>query len=99
MRVLLIEDDPSTARSIELALAAEGIICDTAGSGEEGFEIGKHYRNEYDLAIVDLRLPDIDGYQVLLRFRSAKVRVPILILSGLSGTDQKIKALGFGADD
>jgi two-component system cell cycle response regulator CtrA len=49
--------------------------------------------------IIDLRLPDIDGYQVLLRFRSAKVRVPILILSGLSGTDQKIKALGFGADD
>jgi two-component system cell cycle response regulator CtrA len=97
MRVLLIEDDPSTARSIELALASEGIICDTAELGEEGLEIGKHY--DYDLIIIDLMLPDIDGYQVLLRFRSAKIRVPILILSGLSGADQKIKGLGFGADD
>jgi two-component system cell cycle response regulator CtrA len=44
-------------------------------------------------------LPDIDGYQVLLRLRSAKVKTPILILSGLSSVEQKIKGLGFGADD
>ena len=97
MRVLLVEDDASTARSIELALASEGIICDTAELGEEGLEIGKIY--DYDIIILDLILPDIDGYEVLLRLRSAKVKVPILILSGLSGTDQKIKGLGFGADD
>lgn len=97
MRVLLIEDDPSTARSVELALAAEGIICDTAELGEEGLEIGKLY--DYDIIILDLMLPDIDGYEVLLRLRSAKVKIPILILSGLSSVDQKIKGLGFGADD
>lgn len=97
MRVLLVEDDPSTARSIELALASEGIICDTAELGEEGLEIGKIY--DYDIIILDLMLPDIDGYEVLLRLRSAKVKIPILILSGLSSADQKIKGLGFGADD
>lgn len=97
MRVLLIEDDAATARSIELALAAEGIICDTAELGEEGAEIGKIY--DYDIIILDLMLPDIHGYEVLLRLRSAKIKTPVLILSGLSAVDQKIKGLGFGADD
>jgi two-component system cell cycle response regulator CtrA len=97
MRALLVEDDASTARSIELALASEGIICDVAELGEEGLEIGKIY--DYDIIILDLMLPDIDGYEVLLRLRAAKVKIPILILSGLSGADQKIKGLGFGADD
>lgn len=97
MRVLLVEDDSSTARSIELALASEGIICDIAELGEEGLEIGKIY--DYDIIILDLMLPDIDGYEVLLRLRAAKVKIPILILSGLSGAEQKIKGLGFGADD
>lgn len=97
MRVLLVEDDATTARSIELALASEGIVCDIARLGEEGLEVGKLY--DYDIIILDLMLPDIDGYEVLLKLRSAKVKVPILILSGLSGVDQKIKGLGFGADD
>lgn len=97
MRVLLIEDDPATARSVELALAAESIICDTAELGEDGLEIGKLY--DYDIIVLDLMLPDIDGYEVLLRLRSAKIKIPVLILSGLSSPDQKIKGLGFGADD
>ena len=97
MRVLLVEDDPSTAKAIELSLASEGIVCDTTELGEEGLEIGKMY--DYDIIILDLMLPDIDGYEVLRRFRAAKVTTPILILSGLSGPDQKIKGLGYGADD
>lgn len=97
MRVLLVEDDPSTAKAIELSLASEGIICDTTQLGEEGLEIGRIY--DYDIIILDLMLPDIDGYEVLRRFRAAKVTTPILILSGLSGPDQKIKGLGYGADD
>lgn len=97
MRVLLVEDDASTAKAIELSLASEGIICDTSQLGEEGLEIGKIY--DYDIIILDLMLPDIDGYEVLRRFRAARVTTPILILSGLSGPDQKIKGLGYGADD
>ena len=97
MRVLLVEDDPSTARSIELALATEGIVCDTAALGQEGLEIGQLY--DYDIIILDMMLPDIDGFEVLRRFRSSRVKTPILILSGLSGSEQKIKGLGIGADD
>ncbi|RYE06552.1 MAG: response regulator transcription factor [Rickettsiaceae bacterium] len=95
-RVLLIEDDPLAAESIELALSAEDIKCDTVELGEDGLEIGLC---DYDALILDLMLPDIHGFEVLLRLRAAKAKVPILILSGLSSVDQKIKGLGFGADD
>jgi two-component system, cell cycle response regulator CtrA len=97
MRVLLVEDDSSTAASIEMMLRAEGFICDTTDLGEDGLEIGKLY--DYDIIILDLMLPDIDGYEVLRRLRAARVRTPILILSGLGELDHKIKGLGFGADD
>ncbi|MGH6990645.1 MAG: response regulator transcription factor CtrA [Stellaceae bacterium] len=97
MRVLLVEDDSATAASITMMLQAEGFVCDTTDLGEDGLEIGKLY--DYDIIILDLMLPDIDGYEVLRRLRSAKVRTPILILSGLSGLDNKVKGLGYGADD
>ena len=97
MRVLLVEDDSAMAASIELMLRAEGFICDTTDLGEDGLEIGKLY--DYDIIILDLMLPDIDGYEVLRRLRAARVRTPILILSGLAELDHKIKGLGFGADD
>jgi two-component system cell cycle response regulator CtrA len=97
MRVLVVEDDAATAASIELMLRSEGFICDTTDLGEDGLEIGKLY--DYDIIILDLMLPDIDGYEVLRRLRAARVRTPILILSGLGELDHKIKGLGFGADD
>ena len=97
MRVLLVEDDSATATSISMMLQAEGFVCDTTDLGEDGLEIGKLY--DYDIIILDLMLPDMDGYEVLKRLRAAKVRTPILILSGLSGLDNKVKGLGFGADD
>ena len=97
MRVLLVEDDSATAASIEMMLRAEGFICDTTDLGEDGLEIGKLY--DYDIIILDLMLPAIDGYEVLRRLRAARVRTPILILSGLAELDHKIKGLGFGADD
>ncbi|WP_029007126.1 response regulator transcription factor CtrA [Azospirillum halopraeferens] len=97
MRVLLVEDDSSIAKSIELMLQSEGYIVDSTDLGEDGLEIGKLY--DYDIIILDLMLPDIDGYEVLRRLRAARVTTPILILSGLSEMDNKIKGLGFGADD
>ncbi len=97
MRVLLVEDDTSTAKSIELMLKSEGYIVDTTDLGEDGTDLGKIY--EYDIIILDLMLPDMDGYDVLKSLRAAKVETPVLILSGLTEMDNKLKGLGFGADD
>ncbi|MFY8093499.1 MAG: response regulator transcription factor CtrA [Niveispirillum sp.] len=98
MRVLLVEDDTAMQKSIQLMLSAEGgYIVDATSLGEDGLEIGKLY--DYDIIILDLMLPDMDGYEVLRRLRASRVNTPILILSGLSDLDNKIKGLGFGADD
>jgi len=98
MRVLLIEDDPAAAASIELMLRADRFIVDSTDLGEDGLDIGKLY--DYDIIILDLMLPDIDGYEVLRRLRAARVQTPVLILSGISSRlDRTIKCLGSGADD
>jgi two-component system cell cycle response regulator CtrA len=97
MRVLIIEDDQATSKTIQIALKSEGFVCDCAEVGEDGLEIARHY--EYDLILLDLVLPDIDGYEILRRLRAVQVSTPVLILSGLSGIDDKIKGLGVGADD
>lgn len=97
MRILLIEDDSATSRTLQSMLKNEGFVCDTTDLGEDGLEIGKLY--EYDIIILDLMLPDMNGYEVLKRLRAANVKTPILILSGLKETDDKVKGLGFGADD
>jgi len=97
MRVLLVEDDSATAKAVQLMLKSEGYVCDTTDLGEDGLEIGKLY--DYDIIVLDVMLPDIDGYEVLRRFRAARIETPVLILSGLADPDDKIKGLGFGADD
>jgi len=97
VRILLIEDDSATAKGLEVMLRSEGFVCDSTDLGEDGLEIGKLY--EYDIILLDLMLPDIDGYEVLRRLRAAQIKTPILVLSGLSETEDKVKGLGFGADD
>jgi two-component system cell cycle response regulator CtrA len=97
MRVLLIEDDPSTSKSIELLLTSEGFNIYSTDLGEEGLDLGKLY--DYDIILLDLNLPDMHGYDVLKKLRVSKINTPILILSGLSDMDDKVKGLGFGADD
>ena len=97
MRVLLVEDDPTTAKSIEMMLNSAGMVVDSTDLGEDGLEIGKLY--DYDIIVLDLMLPDIDGMEVLCRLRDAQVQTPVLILSGLSESEQKVKGLGTGADD
>src|SRR5437870_8850364 len=97
MRVLLIEDEPTTAKSIELMLGAEGFNVYTTDLGEEGLDLGKLY--DYDIICLDLNLPDMHGYDVLKKPRTAKVGTPVLILSSVAEMDSKVRALGFGADD
>ncbi|MCC0808730.1 response regulator transcription factor [Methylobacterium sp. W2] len=97
MRVLLIEDDASIAASIELMLKSESFNTYTTDLGEEGIDLGKLY--DYDIILLDLTLPDMSGYEVLRNLRVAKVKTPILILSGMASIEDKVKGLGFGADD
>ena len=97
MRVLLVEDDPTTSKSIELMLQNANLNVYATDLGEEGVDLAKLY--DYDLILLDLNLPDMTGHEVLRQLRVAKVETPILILSGQDDTENKIKGFGFGADD
>ena len=97
MRVLLVEDDSATAHSIELMLKSESFNVYTTELGEEGIDLGKLY--DYDIIVLDLNLPDMSGFEVLRSLRVSKVKTPILILSGVASIEDKVKGLGFGADD
>jgi two-component system, cell cycle response regulator CtrA len=97
MRVLLIEDDVGTAQSIGLMLKSENFNVYTTDLGEEGIDLGKLY--DYDIILLDLNLPDMSGFEVLRSLRVSKIKTPILILSGLARIEDKVKGLGFGADD
>ena len=97
MRILLVEDDPTTSRSIELMLTHANLNVYCTDMGEEGIDLAKLY--DYDLILLDLNLPDMNGHEVLRQLRLARVETPILILSGADDTENKIKGFGFGADD
>lgn len=97
MRVLLVEDDPATSRSIELMLSHANFNVYCTDMGEDAVELGKLY--DYDLILLDLNLPDMTGLDVLRQIRVARVSTPILILTGEDNTDTKLKGFGSGADD
>ncbi|PRY75016.1 winged helix family two component transcriptional regulator [Yoonia maritima] len=97
MRVLLVEDDPTTSKSIELMLTHANLNVYATDLGEEGIDLAKLY--DYDLILLDLNLPDMNGYEVLRQLRLSRIDTPILILSGDDGTESKLKGFGFGADD
>lgn len=97
MRILLVEDDPTTSKSIELMLQNANFNVYATDMGEEGIDLAKLY--DYDLILLDINLPDMDGHEVLRQLRNSKVRTPILILSGYDTLEDKLKSFGFGADD
>ncbi|MFM2389043.1 MAG: hypothetical protein RLZZ437_598 [Pseudomonadota bacterium] len=97
MRILLVEDDPTTSRSIELMLTHANLNVYCTDLGEDGIDLAKLY--DYDLILLDLNLPDMSGHEVLRQLRMARIETPILILSGSDDTDNKLKGFGFGADD
>ncbi len=97
MRVLLVEDDPTTSKSIEMMLTHANLNVYCTDLGEEGIDLAKLY--DYDLILLDLGLPDMNGNEVLRQLRLARIDTPILILTGSDDTENKIKAFGFGADD
>ncbi|MEN8894536.1 MAG: response regulator transcription factor [Yoonia sp.] len=97
MRVLLVEDDPTTSKSIELMLTHANLNVYATDLGEEEIDLAKLY--DYDLILLDLNLPDMNGHEVLRQLRLARIETPILILSGDDDTESKLKGFGFGADD
>jgi two-component system cell cycle response regulator CtrA len=97
VRTLLIEDDRAAARTTEVLLTSAGFNVYVTDEGEEGVELAKLY--DYDVILLDLNLPDMDGLEVLKTLRKAKIETPIVILSGSAGIDSKIKTFSVGADD
>ncbi len=97
MRVLLVEDDPTTSKSIEMMLTHANLNVYATDLGEEGIDLAKLY--DYDLILLDLGLPDMTGHEVLRQLRTSRIDTPILILSGADDTESKLKGFGYGADD
>ena len=97
MRVLLVEDDPNTAKSIEMMLTHANLNVYCTDMGEEGIDLAKLY--DYDLILLDLNLPDMTGHEVLRQLRLARITTPILILSSTDDKESKIRGFRFGADD
>ena len=97
MRILLVEDDPTTSKSIEMMLTSASVNVYATDMGEEGIDLAKLY--DYDLMLLDINLPDMNGLEVLRQLRLSKITTPILILSGNDAAEEKIKRFGFGADD
>ena len=97
MRILLVEDDANTARSVELMLTHASFNVFRTDMGEEGIDLARLY--DYDLILLDLDLPDMHGMEVLRQLRLSRVHTPVLILTGSDDTESKLKGFGFGADD
>jgi len=97
MRILLVEDDPAMAKSIEIMLGNANLNVYATDLGEEGIDLARIY--DYDLILLDLNLPDMHGHDVLKKLRAARIDTPILILSGVDDPTTKIRGFGFGADD
>jgi len=97
VRILLVEDDLLAARAVTMMLKSINAVVDQTDTGEEAIELARHY--DYDIVVLDLMLPDMEGYEVVRRLRAARVEIPVLILSGLSRPQAKVKGLSLGADD
>jgi two-component system cell cycle response regulator CtrA len=97
MRVLLVDTDVQAVAVIQRALKSSGAVLEHFETGEEAYQLAKRY--DYDALIMDLMLPDTDGYEVIRRLRWASISVPILVLSSLTRPQAKVKAFSLGADD
>lgn len=97
MRILIVEDEKKVAAFIKKGLEEETYAVDIATDGEEGFHLGE--QNQYDLIILDLMLPKINGLDILSRLRSQKIDTPILLLTAKDSVEDKVEGLNQGADD
>ena len=101
MRVLLVEDDATTAASIKMMLGKENFMCDATDLGEDGLEIGKLYKDDYDIILLDLMLPDISGTEICrqLKGNARTATVPVIMLTARSEEVDRVVGFELGADD
>ena len=97
MHILLVEDNASAARSLELALVSAGHNVAVTASGEEGVELAELYG--YDAILMDIDLEDMSGFDALRALRAKKLMTPVIMLTGTDEAESKIQALTAGADD
>ena len=95
--ILIVEDEHAVARGIQYALQQEGYEVAVARSGEEGLDIATHQAP--DLVVLDVRLPGMDGFEVLRRLRAAGAKMPVLVLTARDEEVDKVIGLELGADD
>jgi heavy metal response regulator len=97
MRILLVEDDKNVTRFVSKGLKENLFIVDLASDGEEGFELIT--QEKYDLIILDILLPKMDGWEVLQKIREKGIETPVVILTARDSTPDVVKGLNLGADD
>jgi len=97
MRLLVVEDDKKIASFVSRGLKEAGYVVDIAERGDDAFQLALH--NHYDVAIVDLMLPGLDGLSLIERLRAQKIKMPVIILSAKRSVDDRVKGLQVGGDD
>ena len=99
MRILVIEDEEKLADALQRGLTQKGYAVDTVSDGEKGLNRISLHRSDYDLVILDLMLPTMDGFEICREMRARDITVPVLILTARNETEMKIELLLAGADD
>ncbi|UTF59790.1 response regulator transcription factor [Gilvimarinus sp. DA14] len=97
MRLLIVEDDPQLNQQIAAQMQGSGFACDTSHDGREGLYLGQEFN--YDLAIIDLGLPELDGISLIRQLREQQRNFPILILTARDAWQDKVEGLEAGGDD
>ena len=97
MRILLVEDQPKLARLLRKGLLEEGVTADLAATGLDGVWLATEH--PYDVVVLDVMLPDVDGLEVCRRIRAVDDGTPILMLTALGAVPDRVAGLGAGADD
>src|SRR3990170_8375013 len=97
MRILLVEDEHRLSNVVKKGLVEDGFAVDQAFDGEEGLYLAES--ESYDLIILDLMLPKIDGLKICSELRKKKIKTPIIMLTAKTRLEDKVKGLEVGADD